>query len=46
MHWPWMVEINCPPNYPVREAARQALDNLAELERTWRESLDAPSMLP
>jgi HEAT repeat protein len=37
---------HCHPNYQVREAARQALENLAELEKSWRESLGAHSMVP
>jgi hypothetical protein len=37
---------NCHAHYPVREAARRALDNLAELEKSWRESITSHSVLP
>jgi HEAT repeat protein len=37
---------NCRSHYPVREVARVALDNLAELETSWRESLKPHAMLP
>jgi hypothetical protein len=35
----------CQPNYPVRTAAREALDNIAEVEQSWRKSRTAPSLL-
>ena len=38
------VGSSCHAHFPVREAARQALSNLAELEVSWRESLKANSM--
>jgi HEAT repeat protein len=37
---------NCHAHYPVREAARQALHSLNEIERTWHESITPRSVLP
>ena len=37
---------SCRPNCPVREAARAALDNLAELEKSWHESRMTRAMPP
>jgi len=37
---------HCRPKYPVRGAARAALDNVVEVEKAWRESLGTRSPVP
>ena len=39
-------ESNCYPHDPVHVAARKALERLADIERTWHESIKAPAMAP
>ena len=37
---------HCHPNNPIREAARQALNNLNEIERIWNESTGVHALRP